>query len=133
VILVTGATGNIGRHLVAGLLAEGAPVRALTRDPSGARLPLDTEVARFDPGEPSTIGAAVAGATAVFVNVTAVGSVLPGLMDAAARAGVRRAVMYAGRIAQMSPDFEKLTGRPATTFASWASEHAGGFLSGQEG
>ena len=30
-ILVTGATGKIGRHVVAGLLAEGVPVRALTR------------------------------------------------------------------------------------------------------
>ena len=35
-ILVTGATGNVGRPLVAGLLADGARVRALTRDPAAA-------------------------------------------------------------------------------------------------
>jgi uncharacterized protein YbjT (DUF2867 family) len=40
-ILVTGATGKVGRHLVTGLLAEGAPVRALTR---GAQ----------EPGRPAT-------------------------------------------------------------------------------
>ena len=35
-ILVTGATGNVGRPLVAGLLADGARVRALTRDLAAA-------------------------------------------------------------------------------------------------
>jgi len=34
---------------------------------------------------------------------------------------------YAGRTAQMSPDLEKITGRPATTFADWAAEHAASF------
>lgn len=38
-IVVTGATGNIGRSLVGRLLAEGAAVRALTRDPARAGLP----------------------------------------------------------------------------------------------
>ncbi len=92
-ILVTGATGNAGRHLVAGLLAEGAPVRALTRDPAGSRLPAGAELARFVPGRRETISAAMNGVTAVFVNATAAGSVLSDLMTAAARAGARRAVM----------------------------------------
>lgn len=35
-ILITGATGNIGRLLVAELLARDLPVRALTRDPESA-------------------------------------------------------------------------------------------------
>ena len=92
-ILVTGATGNVGRHLVAGLLGADTPVRALTRAPGGARLPAGAEVARFDPGEPETMAAALAGVTAVFVNVTAVGGVMGDLVSAAARAGVGRAVM----------------------------------------
>ncbi len=33
-ILVTGATGHVGRPLIDALLAEGAGVRALTRDPA---------------------------------------------------------------------------------------------------
>ncbi len=32
-IVVTGATGNVGRPLVTALLAAGAPVRAVTADP----------------------------------------------------------------------------------------------------
>ncbi|MFE0377633.1 NmrA family NAD(P)-binding protein, partial [Streptomyces inhibens] len=43
-IVVTGATGNIGRSLVGRLLAEGAAVRALTRDPARAGLPAEAEV-----------------------------------------------------------------------------------------
>jgi len=92
-ILVTGATGKVGRHLVAGLLAAGAPVRALTRDPAAANLPAGAELARFDPARPGTATAALAGATAVFLNATAVGRVLGQLMAAASRVGVRRAVL----------------------------------------
>jgi uncharacterized protein YbjT (DUF2867 family) len=38
-ILVTGATGKVGRHLVTRLIAEGVPVRGLTRSPGTAVLP----------------------------------------------------------------------------------------------
>jgi uncharacterized protein YbjT (DUF2867 family) len=47
-ILVTGATGAIGRHVVAGLRELGAPVRALTRDPGRAALPDDVQVVAGD-------------------------------------------------------------------------------------
>jgi uncharacterized protein YbjT (DUF2867 family) len=92
-ILVTGATGKVGRHLVTGLLAEGGPVRALTRNPDAADLPAGAEVAGFDPAEPETIAAALAGTTAVFINATAVGAVLADLMSEAARAATRTAVL----------------------------------------
>jgi len=92
-ILVTGATGKVGRHLVAGLLAEGAAVRALTRDPASAKLPPAAELAHFAPGQPETISRAVADTTAVFINATAVGAQITGLMAAAASAGVDRAVL----------------------------------------
>ncbi len=36
-ILLTGATGNVGRHLVDILVAARSPVRALVRDPGNAR------------------------------------------------------------------------------------------------
>ncbi|GAA1224352.1 hypothetical protein GCM10009676_02330 [Prauserella halophila] len=43
-VLVTGATGQVGRHVVAGLRDAGVRVRALTRDPDTADLPGDVEV-----------------------------------------------------------------------------------------
>ncbi|WP_435974244.1 SDR family oxidoreductase [Streptomyces sp. Qhu_M48] len=44
-ILVSGATGHVGRPLVDALLAAGRKVRALSRDPAGADLPAGVEVA----------------------------------------------------------------------------------------
>jgi uncharacterized protein YbjT (DUF2867 family) len=45
-ILVTGATGGVGRRLLDELLDASQKVRALTRDPAIARLPSGIEVAR---------------------------------------------------------------------------------------
>src|SRR5262249_16194965 len=83
-ILVTGSTGKVGRDLVDGLLAEGAAVRALTRDPAAAKLPPTAELAHFDPEQPETMSRALVGIKAVFINATAVGSQINGLMAAAA-------------------------------------------------
>jgi len=98
-ILVTGATGKVGRHLVTGLLAEGAAVRALTRG-SHPALPAGTEIARWDPARPATLAAAVAGTTAVFINMTAVDGVIGELMTAALLAGTGRAVMLSSLTVQ---------------------------------
>lgn len=47
-ILVTGATGHVGRHLVAELRQAGASVRALTRRPDVADLPAGVDVVEGD-------------------------------------------------------------------------------------
>ena len=41
-ILVTGATGNVGDEVTRALAAAGHPVRALTRNPAAADLPPGT-------------------------------------------------------------------------------------------
>lgn len=92
-ILVTGATGNVGRPLVDGLLAEGARVRALTRDPATAGLPPQVEVAGGDYAAPGVIAEAVRGADAVFVNIGAIRAGLGDLLAAARDAGVSKIVM----------------------------------------
>jgi uncharacterized protein YbjT (DUF2867 family) len=45
-ILVTGATGRVGRHVVDQLVKRGANVRVLTRDPAKANFPAGVEVAQ---------------------------------------------------------------------------------------
>ena len=92
-ILVTGATGNVGRPLVDGLLAEGARVRALTRDPAAAGLPPQVEVAGGDYAAPGVLAEAVRGADAVFVNIGAIRAYLGDLLAAARDAGVSKIVM----------------------------------------
>ncbi|MFD0903274.1 NAD(P)H-binding protein [Actinomadura sediminis] len=65
--LVTGATGNVGRHVVRRLLDGGAPVRALTRAPERAGLPDGVDVVRADHSDPDALSGALAGVDAVFL------------------------------------------------------------------
>ncbi|MBX8688621.1 MULTISPECIES: NmrA family NAD(P)-binding protein [Mycobacteriaceae] len=84
-ILVTGATGNVGRPLVTELVHAGARVRAVTRNPESAGLPPDAELVR-------SAADGMAGASAVFLNSRALGRELAATVDLARAAGVRRLV-----------------------------------------
>jgi uncharacterized protein YbjT (DUF2867 family) len=67
-ILVIGATGTVGRQLVAELLADGGMgVRALSRTPERAGLPGGVELVAGDLGRPETLSAALAGVERVFL------------------------------------------------------------------
>jgi uncharacterized protein YbjT (DUF2867 family) len=71
VILVTGATGRIGRVVIDELLRAGAPVRALTRRPQHANLPAGIEIVAGDLAVPASLEPAFDGAAAVFLVWTA--------------------------------------------------------------
>ncbi|TWB28328.1 SDR family oxidoreductase [Nitrospirillum bahiense] len=66
-ILVTGATGRVGRHVVDQLVKRGAPVRVLTRDPSKADFPAGVEVAQGDLLDIDALRAAFAGVDTLFL------------------------------------------------------------------
>ncbi|MER5751044.1 NAD(P)H-binding protein [Streptomyces sp. NPDC002088] len=100
-IVVTGATGNVGRALVERLVAAERPVRALTRDPQRAALPAQAEVVRFRPDDPTAL---FAGATRLFLYIQAVGEGTGGLLDAARAAGVRHVVLLSSGIIQDGAD-----------------------------
>jgi uncharacterized protein YbjT (DUF2867 family) len=65
-ILVTGATGTVGREVVAQLLTAGKTVRAMTRDPSKVKLDGGVEVVKGDFDDPNTLASAVHGVESVF-------------------------------------------------------------------
>ena len=70
-VLVTGATGRVGRVVVDELLAAGVPVRALTRRPAAASLPAGVEVVSGDLTVPESLDAALQDVKTVFLVWTA--------------------------------------------------------------
>lgn len=66
-ILVTGATGRVGRHVVEQLVKRGAKVRVLTRDPAKAKFPAGVEVAKGDLLDIEALRAAFAGVRTLFL------------------------------------------------------------------
>lgn len=66
-ILVTGATGNVGRQVVSQLIGTGAAVRAMVRDPGSAGVPGGVEVVRGDLSDPATLDACLDGVDVVFL------------------------------------------------------------------
>ncbi|MFF3215970.1 NAD(P)H-binding protein [Streptomyces sp. NPDC002886] len=90
-ILVTGATGNVGRQVLDLLIEDGHGVRALTRDPRRSVWPAEAEVVAGDLSDAATLEAALSGVDTVFL-FAAPGSG-PGFVTAAERTGVRKVVL----------------------------------------
>jgi uncharacterized protein YbjT (DUF2867 family) len=86
-IVVTGATGNVGRPLVSRLAAAGTRVRAVTRTPETAGFPDGVEAV-------SSAVAALPGASAVFLNSRALGNDLADVVALAERSGVTKLVAF---------------------------------------
>jgi uncharacterized protein YbjT (DUF2867 family) len=105
--LVTGATGVIGRTVVAQLLEAGVPVRALTRDPDGARLPQAASVVRGDLADPATLEPALQDAGRMFL--LALPQTAREVVARARAAGVRRiVVLSAGAVTHgMDTEFHR--------------------------
>ncbi|POX39797.1 nucleoside-diphosphate sugar epimerase [Streptomyces sp. Ru72] len=122
-ILVVGATGNVGRHVVVQLRAAGAAVRALAREPELAELPEGVKVAGGDLTQPDTLEGALAGSDTVFLIwpfLTTEGA--PAVLEAIARharrivylssSGVKEdAERQTGPINQLHADMERLIER----------------------
>ena len=70
-ILVIGGTGTVGRQVVAQLVAAGAPVRAMTRNPEAANLPAQAQVVLGDLTAPETLDDCLSGVDKVFLVWTA--------------------------------------------------------------
>jgi uncharacterized protein YbjT (DUF2867 family) len=98
-ILVTGANGFIGTHVVRRLHETGtAPIRAMVRIRSKARIPDGVDVVEADLTRPQSLGPAVAGVEAI-VHAAAITANLrqpyPGAYDAINRGGTENLVAAA--------------------------------------
>ncbi|MFF7492794.1 NAD(P)H-binding protein [Streptomyces rubiginosohelvolus] len=100
-ILVTGATGTVGRRVVEQLLERGEHVRALTRDPERAEFPAGVEVVVGDLEDPASLVPALRGVTGLHL-ITFGGALFAPLETAdeilalAKEAGVRRVTVLHG-------------------------------------
>ncbi|TQN31657.1 uncharacterized protein YbjT (DUF2867 family) [Haloactinospora alba] len=109
-IVVTGATGNIGAALVRQLNASGVPLRALTRDANRAQVPSGVEVIEGDPQHTETLKRSLDGADRIFLIPQAVGGTAP-VLETARHLGVRHVVLVSSLLAQTHP--ESFIGRSA--------------------
>lgn len=101
-ILVTGASGNVGRYVVEHLVGAGQQVRALTRHPERTDFPEGVEVVYGDLAVPESLAPAFNGVTAMHLitfNSDGYGPLQTGpeIVELAEKAGVRRVtVLWSG-------------------------------------
>jgi len=114
-LLVTGATGHVGRELVRELDARGAAFRVLVRDPArAAGLPDRAERVIGDLDRPATLAAAMDGVERLFLLVPGIGIEHTEHAVAAARAAGVRHVVYLSSYA--------VIGDPVPAMGRWHRE-----------
>jgi uncharacterized protein YbjT (DUF2867 family) len=103
-IVVTGATGNVGRTLVEALAAAGEQVTAVSRRP--ADLPQDVAHRQADLAEPESLRPVLDGAEALFLLVAGSGENLDprAVVDVAKAGGVGRVVLLSSQGARTRPE-----------------------------
>ena len=94
-IVVAGATGNVGREVVRQLVDAGEQVRALVRDTT-ASVPVGAEAVAGDLTDPSSLAPALTGADALFL----LSGYPPEIFAEAEKAGVRRVALLSGGSAE---------------------------------
>lgn len=115
-ILVTGATGRVGRHVVDQLVKRGASVRVLTRDPSKAQFPAGVDVVQGDLLDIDALRVAFDGVSTLFLLNAVTGDEFSQAivtLNVAREAGVKRvvylSVFHADRFANV-PHFAVKSG-----------------------
>jgi uncharacterized protein YbjT (DUF2867 family) len=106
-VLVTGATGRVGRVVVDLLLDAGVPVRALThRSEAAATLPGNVEVVTGDLTLPKSLDRGLGGVSAVFLVWTAEPATAPAVIERIA-ANARRVVFLSAPHRTPHPFFQQ--------------------------
>lgn len=107
-VLVLGATGNVGPHVVSGLTALGEHPRVLVRDAARARdvLGEEVDVVGGDAGDAVTLASAIDGVDSVFLlspHSFAMADLQLGVIRALRRTGIR-IVKVSGTSSAITPD-----------------------------
>ncbi|MEU8590494.1 NAD(P)H-binding protein [Streptomyces sp. NPDC048664] len=107
-IAVTGATGNVGRPLIAALAAAGEEVVAVSRRPLSSSYPEGVRHAQADLADFANMGPVLKGADALFLllagELNGPGQSATTLLDVARDAGIKRVVLLSSQINGTRPD-----------------------------
>jgi uncharacterized protein YbjT (DUF2867 family) len=100
-ILVTGATGTVGKHIVQQLVQQGNEVRAISRNPQQANLPEGVQVVAGNLNDPDSLIPALQGVTAMHLIISsdeAYGTLQtdPRIIELAEKAGIQRVTVLVG-------------------------------------
>lgn len=113
-ILVTGATGTVGRHVVDQLLTRGADVRALVRDTAKANLPAGVATVQGDLLDVDAVRGALSGVSTLFL----LNAVVPDeftqaliVLNAARESGIERIVYLSVIHADVSVNVPHFAGK----------------------
>ncbi|MER6174285.1 NAD(P)H-binding protein [Streptosporangium sp. NPDC001681] len=101
-IVVTGATGNVGRALVRMLTEAQVPVTAVARHITDADVPPGVRAVAADLAEPAGLRVAFDGAEALFLLVA--GENPHGILEVAKTAGIRKVVLLSSQGAGTRPE-----------------------------
>jgi uncharacterized protein YbjT (DUF2867 family) len=100
-IVVTGATGNVGRPLVQLLVAAGQQVTAVSRGISAPDVPAGVRHQQADLAEPDSLKPALDGAEALFLltsgDFVSAGGSVSDVLDVARVGGIRRVVLLSSQ------------------------------------
>jgi uncharacterized protein YbjT (DUF2867 family) len=113
-ILITGASGNVGRQVVSQLLATGARIRALSRNPHSAGLPPEVEVVGGDLTLPATLDECLDGVDSVFLVWSASADAVPAAMERIAK-HARRIVFLSSPYQTAHPFFQSAQPNPISS------------------
>jgi uncharacterized protein YbjT (DUF2867 family) len=138
-IVVTGATGNVGQPLVRALAESGERVTAVSRGIAPVNLPGGTRHVRADLATPDSLQPAFAGAEALFLHDGGAGAhgLDPrAILDVADAAGVRRVVLLSSQGVATRPESASHGGvmraveeAVRESGLAWTILRAGGFAS----
>ena len=115
-ILVTGATGTIGKQVLAHLSGKGAEVHALTRDPSKAALPTDVMPVKGEMLDVGAMQAALSAASTLFLlNAVSADELTQAMLtlNLAREAGIKRVVYFSVYNADTFTNVPHFTGKYA--------------------
>ena len=115
-ILVTGATGTIGKQVLANLVGKGAEIHALTRDPAKAALPTGVMLVKGEMLDVGAMRAALKAASTLFLlNAVSADELTQAMLtlNLAREAGIKRVVYFSVFNAETFTNVPHFTGKHA--------------------